>query len=75
LFSQGRRKNKKISTGLIKGSKKIRKAKYPENKKVPGKGLEPPCLATHVPETCVSTNFTTRAAMNCEINTAKLRQI
>ena len=28
---------------------------------VPKAGLEPACLATHAPETCVSTNFTTSA--------------
>ncbi|MGA1330740.1 MAG: hypothetical protein ACO31H_04125, partial [Bacteroidia bacterium] len=27
----------------------------------PKAGLEPACLATHAPETCVSTNFTTSA--------------
>jgi hypothetical protein len=27
--------------------------------KVPKAGLEPACLATHAPETCVSTNSTT----------------
>jgi hypothetical protein len=30
-------------------------------KTVPGKGLEPPCLAALVPETSTSTNFATRA--------------
>ena len=29
--------------------------------KVPKAGLEPACLATHAPETCVSTNSTTSA--------------
>ena len=29
---------------------------------MPKEGLEPSCLATHAPETCVSTNFTTSAA-------------
>ena len=28
---------------------------------VPRRGLEPPRVASHVPETCVSTNFTTSA--------------
>ena len=28
---------------------------------VPGTGLEPARLATHAPQACVSTNFTTRA--------------
>ncbi len=28
---------------------------------MPRRGLEPPRVASHVPETCVSTNFTTSA--------------
>ncbi|GEM_PF-2409808 len=28
---------------------------------VPRRGLEPPRVSSHVPETCVSTNFTTSA--------------
>ena len=28
---------------------------------VPGRGLEPPCLATYAPEAYASTNFATRA--------------
>jgi hypothetical protein len=34
---------------------------------VPKAGLEPACLATHAPETCVSTNFTTSAKKNALI--------
>jgi len=30
---------------------------------VPGRGLEPPCLAAHPPQGCLYTNFNTRAGV------------
>gem|GEM_PF-6061388 len=32
-------------------------------------GLEPTCLATHEPESCVSANFTTRAILKIQPST------
>ena len=50
--------HKSEAVHFLPGYKKIRRA---DDFFVPGRGLEPPCIATYAPEAYASTNFATRA--------------